>query len=109
MASRAVVLAVVLGAGAGVLSLDTTNPLAPVLVVVAGAVTVGGLAPRALWWLGTLVGVAVPLVRLAAGSVSSESSTREWLALVLLVGIAAAASGLGAALKRLSGYGQDQE
>ena len=77
-----------------------------VLVVLVGAMTVGGAAPPGWWWLGAIVGAGVSLARLATGQATAVPLPRLVLDLLVPIGVAVAGSGVGASLRRLTGDGR---
>jgi len=112
-----VVLAVLAGIATGAAERQTDSLLVPALLLITFGVAVGGLAPRAWWWLGLIAGLGVPMVRLATSAgtwASSEMGRRslelfgsEWVGLLAPVAVAVACSGLGANLQRWTGAGHD--
>jgi hypothetical protein len=109
LAARTAALAAVLGLAAGAVSLESGGLQGAVLLVLVGAITVGGTAPPGWWWLGALAGAGVPLARLATGQALSVPLPRLLVELVVPIGVAVAGSGLGASLRRLTGDGQGDD
>ena len=114
--SRTVALALVLGAAAAVVSAQGDSVGSPALLglVLAGSMSVGGIAPRGLWWLGGLVGAGVAVGQFIAGSPAGAAAVAPlgagifaapWVGLVAPVLVAVAGAGLGAAWQRSTGYG----
>ena len=119
LASRAAALAAVLGLAAGFVSWQSDSFQGPALLVLAGAMTVGGMAPQGWRWLGVLVGAGVTISQLAAtggpwaysaqGRRSLALLGSEWVGLLAPIVVALAGAGLGASLQRLSGVREDGE
>ena len=109
MLFRVLVLALVLGAAAGALATQSDSMTSAGLLVLAGSMTVGGLAPGKWWWLGAMVGAGVTISNLLqrgdapAGEALSSTGDLvggEWTRVVAPVLVALAAAGLGSSLQR---------
>ena len=102
-------LAVVLGVAAGATAIESDSQTSAGILVLVGAMTVGGLAPGRWWWLGAVVGAGVAissLVRTGGARAGEASSGRElvgseWTEIVAPVFVALAAAGLGSSMQRL--------
>ena len=109
MMVRALVLALVLAAAAGALATQGDSMTPAGLLVLAGSMTVGGLAPGKWWWLGGFVGAGVTVSSLLqrggvpageAFSTCRDLAGREWTGEVAPVLVALAAAGLGSSMQR---------
>jgi hypothetical protein len=121
LTGRAAVLAAVLAIASGITAHRSDGAHGPALLVLvlAGAITVGGLAARGWWWLGALVGAGATIGRLAGAEAPWAHSTigrrslelfgSEWVGLLAPIVVALAGAGLGASLQRLAGFGGGDE
>ena len=111
--ARACVLAVILGIAAALVAAESDSPLTAGILVLLGAMTVGGLAPARWWWVGVIVGAGVSASRwfAPAGATGSwmaaegpNSPLADWASLLAPMLVALAAAGLGASLQRFAGF-----
>lgn len=102
MARRFVVtqaaLALVLGGAVARLVAEREHVAAPALLLIVGAMVVGGVDPRR-WWIGTLVGLVVSAV-FAWTHLASSAPVIGVAEALLAPLLALAAAGLGGAMVR---------